>query len=60
MGKDPGETTNLFFKESEKRQELQALLTHLKTSGRSAPKTRKPIGIENISPATSNLKKRKR
>jgi len=48
LGKDPGETTNLFFKESQKRQELQQLLGRLKTSGRSAPKIRKPIGIDNI------------
>jgi arylsulfatase A-like enzyme len=37
---DPDETTNLFFKESQKQQELQALLSRLKTSGRSAPKGR--------------------
>ena len=48
LGKDPGETTNLFFKESQKRKELQMLLRNLKASGRSAPKGRKPIGIENI------------
>jgi arylsulfatase A len=48
LGKDPGETTNLFFLESQKRKELQALLSNLKTSGRSAPKVRKPIGIDNI------------
>jgi hypothetical protein len=48
LGKDPGETTNLFFKESQKRKELQGLLGKLKASGRSAPKARKPIGIENI------------
>jgi hypothetical protein len=52
LGKDPGETTNLFFKESAKRKELQALLTKLKTSGRSAPTGRKPIGIENIPTVT--------
>ncbi len=45
---DPGETTNLYFKESEKRKELQALLGKLKSSGRSAPKGRKPLGMENI------------
>jgi arylsulfatase A-like enzyme len=49
---DPDETTNLFFKESQKQQELQALLSRLKTSGRSAPKGRKPIGIENITLVT--------
>jgi hypothetical protein len=48
LGKDPGETTNLFFEESRKRKELQALLGKLKASGRSAPKGRRPIGIENI------------
>ena len=48
LGKDPGETTNLFFEESQKRKELQTLLHNLKASGRSAPKGRKPIGIENI------------
>ncbi len=52
LGKDPGETTNLFFKESEKRKELQALLRKLKTTGRSAPRNRKPISIENIPAVT--------
>jgi hypothetical protein len=28
--------------------QLQTLLNNLKESGRSAPKNRKPIGIENI------------
>ncbi|PHS11499.1 MAG: arylsulfatase [Blastopirellula sp.] len=45
---DPGETTNLFFKEEAKRNELQKLLQQLKSSGRSAPKNRKPIGFRNI------------
>lgn len=47
---DPGETTNLFFTESAKRKEMRALLRKL-TEGegaRSAPKGRRPIGIENI------------
>lgn len=39
---DPGETSNLFFAEEAKRKELQALLKKLKTSGRSAPRGRKP------------------
>ena len=56
LGKDPGETTNLFFEESNKRQELQALLSTLKTSGRSAPRGRKPIGVENIPVAPLNPK----
>jgi len=47
---DPGETTNLFFKNSEKRQQLQTLLESLKKNGRSAPTGRLPIGIENIPP----------
>ncbi len=39
---DLGEKTNLFFKEEAKRKELQKLLEHLKSSGRSAPRGRKP------------------
>lgn len=45
---DPGETTNLYFKEEAKRLEMQALLKTLKESGRSAPKGRKPLGMEKI------------
>lgn len=45
---DPGETNNLYFENEPKRKELQELLKELKTSGRSAPKIRKPIGMENI------------
>ena len=45
---DPGETINLFFAETEKRKELQELLGYLKSSGRSAPKNRQPIGIDKI------------
>ena len=50
LATDPGETTNLFFAEPEKRSDLQALLTELtrEDSGRSAPRNRRPIGIENI------------
>jgi arylsulfatase A-like enzyme len=48
LGNDPGETTNLFFKEKKKREELQALLKSLKESGRSAPLGRMPIGIASI------------
>ncbi len=40
---DPGETMNLYFKQAEKRKELQALLEETKQSGRSAPKGRMPI-----------------
>ena len=48
LATDPGETTNLFYKEPEKRRELQALLKKLKDSGRSAPRGRVPLGIGNI------------
>jgi arylsulfatase A-like enzyme len=48
LEKDPGETTNLYFAEEAKRKELQALLEKLKSSGRSAPRDRIPLGIENI------------
>lgn len=48
LEEDPGETTNLFFIKEKKRKELQELLQHLKSSGRSAPTNRSPIGIENI------------
>lgn len=49
LEKDPGETTNLYFAESEKRKELKELLEDLKSSGRSAPRNRKPIGPQNLS-----------
>lgn len=39
---DPGETNNLYFKEEARRTKMQALLSKLKSSGRSAPKGRKP------------------
>lgn len=45
---DPGETNNLYFANEAKRIEMKTLLEKLKSSGRSAPKTREPIGIENI------------
>ncbi len=45
---DPGETTNLYFKNETKRKELQELLETLKKSGRSAPKVRTPVGMKNI------------
>ena len=45
---DPGETNNLYFAEEAKRIELKQLLEKLKSSGRSAPTERKPLGIENI------------
>ena len=43
LSTDPGETTNLYFEEESKREELQQLLEELKTSGRSAPRDRKPF-----------------
>jgi len=48
LEKDPGETSNLYFTEQAKRRELKGLLERLKSSGRSAPRNRIPIGIENI------------
>lgn len=50
LATDPGETTNLFFKELDKRKELQALLAKVtdKENGRTAPRGRTPIGMENI------------
>ncbi len=47
---DLGETTNLFFIESDKRIEMQTLLKELtkKDGGRTAPRNRQAIGIENI------------
>ncbi len=47
---DPGERKNLFFSESAKRKELQALLAELtrEENGRSAPLNREPIGVKNI------------
>ena len=49
LEKDPAETTNLYFTEQAKRRELKKLLERLKSSGRSAPRNRIPIRIENIS-----------
>lgn len=49
LATDPGETTNLFFAEAEKRKELQALLAALTVKGgRTAPTGRKALGIANI------------
>jgi arylsulfatase A-like enzyme len=48
LATDPGETTNLYFKETEKRRELEALLQQLKSSGRSAPLNRQPLGIDKV------------
>ncbi|MGY8676038.1 MAG: arylsulfatase, partial [Verrucomicrobiia bacterium] len=50
LNEDPGETTNLFFAEPAKRKELQELLKRLthENGGRSAPRNRIPLGLENI------------
>ena len=48
LSKDPGEKTNLFFIEAEKRTELQKLLELSKTSGRSALLNRNPLGIHHV------------
>lgn len=54
LATDPGETTNLYVKEAKKREELQALLKELKESGRSAPRGRIPVGINNIPQLSGN------
>ncbi|MDA7631504.1 sulfatase-like hydrolase/transferase [Verrucomicrobia bacterium] len=48
LAADPQETINLYFKKTEVRRELQALLQRLKQEGRSAPVQRKPVGFQNI------------
>lgn len=48
LERDPRETTNLFDEQEAKRIEMKALLERLKSSGRSAPSNRLPIGIANI------------
>ncbi|MDG2224529.1 MAG: arylsulfatase [Rubripirellula sp.] len=48
LEQDPGETANLFEEQEAKRIEMKALLERLKTSGRSAPRNRMPIGMNNI------------
>jgi arylsulfatase A-like enzyme len=56
LEKDPGETTNLYFTEAPRRKQLKKLLERLKSSGRSAPGDRIPIGIENIPKRTESTK----
>lgn len=48
LATDPGETTNLYYKESAKQKQMKTLLEQLKSSGRSAPVSRVPIGIDHI------------
>lgn len=45
---DPGEKDNLYNSNEPKRLELQKLLENLKSSGRSAPLVRTPIGADKI------------
>ena len=55
LSNDPGETTNLFFTEADKRKELQELLQELKSSGRSAPLNRQPLGIGKVREESSAM-----
>jgi arylsulfatase A len=48
LAADLEETTNLYFKQTEVRREMQSLLKRLKQEGRSAPVQRKPLGFQNI------------
>ena len=50
LSEDPGETTNLFFTETARRQEMQSLLSRLarKDGGRTAPRQRTPLGVNRI------------
>jgi arylsulfatase A-like enzyme len=50
LEEDPGETTNLYFSHETKRKELKALLERLKSSGRSAPRNRIPVGHDRVLP----------
>ncbi|MEC9047890.1 MAG: arylsulfatase [Planctomycetota bacterium] len=50
---DPGETDNLYFREARRREEMQALLTRLKESGRSAPVGRAPLGAAGVAAAVN-------
>lgn len=57
LTEDPGETTNLFFIEAEKREELVQLLQQLKSSGRSAPLNREPLGVDKVKELSRSLGK---
>ncbi len=49
LDRDPGETTNLFFVDTPRCIQMQALLQQLTgKTGRTAPTGRQPIGISNI------------
>ena len=53
LAADPGETENLFFEQAERREQLQALLAELKSSGRSAPSDRVPLGPAGVAAAVA-------
>ncbi len=49
LDQDPGETKNLYFIESAQRQQMQTLLQELQgKSGRTAPRTRRALGLDNL------------
>ncbi|MCK5940424.1 MAG: arylsulfatase, partial [Planctomycetes bacterium] len=53
LAADPGETVNLFDEQAERRRRMQALLAELKTSGRSAPRGRVPLGPAGVAAAVA-------
>ena len=57
---DPGERTNLFFTEADKRKELQNILQLSKFSGRSAPLNRQSLGISRVKEISNQRKKQNR
>jgi hypothetical protein len=50
LGADPGENRNLWFEAEETREALQALLRELTApgTGRTAPRGRKPLGLDGL------------
>jgi len=54
---DPGERTNLFFTDADKRKELQNILQLSKSSGRSAPLNRQSLGISRLKEISNQRKK---
>ena len=53
LAADPGETTNLFSEQAERRERMQSLLAELKSSGRSAPTGRVPLGPAGVAAAVA-------
>ena len=53
LAADPGETINLFFEQAERRERMQVLLAELKSSGRSAPTERVPLGPAGVAAAVA-------